>query len=546
VTIIPVKTVSTMVGETLYELGARNVFGVVGSGNYVATAALVDSGATFFSARHESAAVSMADAHFRTTGKLAVASVHQGPGLTNAITALGEAAKSRVPLLVIAGDTSAGSLRSNFYLDQSAVAVSVGCLTDQLYRPETVTADIARAYRRALNEQKPVVLNMPLDIQHATRPEQQTKPWQHQPSIHVTPPNSTIADLADRILSAKKPLILGGRGAWLSGAQRALLRLADAANARLATTAPAKGMFDSSPWTVGIAGGFSTGPAVETLNSADLIMAFGSSLTTWTTRGDTIFDDNPTVIQIDSDPTALGLNAHVNLPVVGDAAATAEALLCQIADQSSLSIFRSHPVEKPPLSYPDNTSAMAHPGKLTARLENLLPTERTVVLDGGHFIGWPARELSVPDPAAFVFTSAGFQSIGLGMGSAIGAAIARPDRLTALMIGDGGFFMGISELETMVRLKLPILVAVYNDHAYGAEVHHFRSHNQGQELVSFPDKDIAAIAKASGAHSHTVRNLNDLNVVHKWQHDLVSPLVLDMKIDPDIVGDWAEQDFLNH
>src|SRR5699024_1711177 len=213
-----------------------------------------------------------------------------------------------------------------------------------------------------------VVLNMPLDVQHAALPEQQTKPWLHQPSIHTAPPSETIAHLADRLLSAKKPLILGGRGAWLSGAQKVLLQLADAVNARLATTAPAKGMFDSSPWSVGIAGGFSTGPAVESLDSADLIMAFGSSLTTWTTRGDTIFQHSPTVIQVDSEPTALGLNPHVNFPVVGDAAATANALLRRVTGQSPASVFRDNPVEQPDLSYSGDESAMAHPGQLTARL----------------------------------------------------------------------------------------------------------------------------------------------------------------------------------
>jgi thiamine pyrophosphate-dependent acetolactate synthase large subunit-like protein len=540
-----VRTGAELVGETLATLGVRQVFGVVGSGNFVATAALVDAGATFYGARHESAAVSMADAYWRTTGEVAVCSVHQGPGLTNTLTALGEAAKSKVPLVVIAGATSAGSLRSNFYVDQAALVTAAGCVAEQIHRPESVVADTVRAYRRAVDEQRPVILNMPLDVQAAT-PDEHDAPRLLRPDIRVTPPDAVLEDLCRRLLVARHPLIIGGQGAWRSGARASLMQLADAVGARLATTAIAKGMFDASPWSVGIAGGFSTEAAAATLEQADLIVAAGASLTTWTTRGDTIFNDGDTVVQIDRDPTALGLNAHVNVPVVGDVDATARALLRRLTAGTAASEFRDVPVPVTDLSYAGEHASPAHPGQLTARLEQLLPADRTVVVDGGHFIGWPARGLSVPDPAGLVFTSAGFQSIGLGMGAAVGAAVGRPERTTILAVGDGGFLMSVSELETMVRLNLPVLVAVYNDAAYGAEVHHFRHHGSGLNLVSFPGTDIAAMARGAGAAASTVRSVADLDVVAGWLRDHDGPLVLDMKIDPTIVGPWAEQDFLGH
>ena len=540
-----VRTGAELVGETLAALGVRQVFGVVGSGNFVATAALVEAGARFCGARHESAAASMADAYWRTTGKVAVCSVHQGPGLTNALTALAEASKSRVPLVVIAGATSAGSLRSNFYVDQAALVAATGCATEQIHRPQSVVTDTVRAYRRAVDEQRPVVLNMPLDIQAAT-PAEPDEPQLLRPDTRVTPPDAVLEDLCRRLLTARRPLIIGGQGAWRSGARESLVELADAVGARLATTAIAKGMFDASPWSVGIAGGFSTDAAAATLEQADLIVAAGASLTTWSTRGDTIFNDGDTVVQIDRDPAALGLNAHVNVAVVGDVDATARAALRRLSGRTPASEFRDTPVPGTDLSYGGELASPAHPGQLTARLEQLLPPERTVVLDGGHFIGWPARGLSVPDPAGLVFTSAGFQSIGLGMGAAVGAAVGRPERTTVLAVGDGGFLMGVSELETMVRLHLPVLVAVYDDAAYGAEVHHFRHHGSGLDLVSFPETDIAEMARGAGAVARTVRSVADLDVVTTWLSDHDGPLVLDMKIDPTLVGPWAEQDFLGH
>src|SRR3712207_9233085 len=105
-------------GGALARLGVDTVFGLAGSGTFVVTNALVAGGARFHSARHEGGAVAMADGWARTTGRPGVASVHQGPGLTNTLTALAEAAKARTPLVVLAGDTPARALRSNFRIDQ--------------------------------------------------------------------------------------------------------------------------------------------------------------------------------------------------------------------------------------------------------------------------------------------------------------------------------------------------------------------------------------------------------------------------------------------
>ena len=123
--------------------------------------------------------------------------------------------------------------------------------------------------------------------------------------------------------------------------------------------------------------------------------------------------------------------------------------------------------------------------------------------------------LRVPDPAGFVFTQA-FQSIGLGLASGIGAAIARPDRLTVACLGDGGALMALPELETLARLRLPMLVVIYNDAAYGAEVHHFRPQGHPVELVQFPDTDFAALAAAAGARGLTVRGEEDLAAIEPW------------------------------
>jgi thiamine pyrophosphate-dependent acetolactate synthase large subunit-like protein len=167
----------------------------------------------------------------------------------------------------------------------------------------------------------------------------------------------------------------------------------------------------------------------------------------------------------------------------------------------------------------------------------MLPEERTVVVDSGHFMGWPSMYLRVPDAAGFVFPQA-FQCVGLALGNAIGAAIARPDRLTVAVLGDGGALLSLPEFETLGRLKLPLLVVIYDDAAYGAEVHHFRPMGQAVDLAQFPQTDFVGLARGAGCHA-----THDLDAVRDWLEDRDGPMVLDAKIDPDIVAEWLEEAF---
>src|SRR5919202_2870161 len=160
-----------VVARCLTRAGADVVFGVVGSGNFTVTASLHAHGARFVAARHEGGAVCMADAYARVSGRLGVCSVHQGPGLTNAMTGLTEAAKSRTPLVLLAADTAAAAIRSNFRIGQDQLVSAVGAVPERIYGPESAVRDALRACSRAELERRPIVLMLPLDIQAADCPE---------------------------------------------------------------------------------------------------------------------------------------------------------------------------------------------------------------------------------------------------------------------------------------------------------------------------------------------------------------------------------------
>ncbi len=167
-----------------------------------------------------------------------------------------------------------------------------------------------------------------------------------------------------------------------------------------------------------------------------------------------------------------------------------------------------------------------------------------MAVDSGHFTGYPAMYLDVPDARNWIFAN-GFQAVGLGLGNAIGAAIAKPDTTTVAALGDGGAFLALQELETAARLKLGnLLVVIYDDSAYGAEVHHFAPMGHDVSKVRFPDADLAKIAQAAGASAKTVRNLDDLAVIDAWLANRSGhPLVLDAKVNPTICAEWLEEAF---
>lgn len=550
--------VSEAIGTALAGHGVDAVFGVIGSGNMAVTNALHAGGAAYYAARHEGGAVCMADGYARVSGKVGVLSVHQGPGLTNAMTGLTEAAKSRTPLLVLAADTPSAALRSNFRIDQAAMVEAVGAVAERVHGPATAVADALRALRRAREERRAVVLNMALDVQaaevaapaggaaHGGASAPGGAPSPAPPLARPQPAASVIAEVAELLAQARRPVLLAGRGAVLAGAGDALRRLGDATGALLATSAVANGLFAGDPWYLGISGGFSSPTTARLMAEADLIVAFGAAMNHWTTRHGALVGPDARVVQVELDAEEVGAHRPVDVGVVGDARAAAEALLATATDSGQrteelrATIAAGGWRQEP---YDDASKAdVIDPRTLSLALEELLPVERTLVVDSGHFMGWPSMYLSVPDAHGFVFPQA-FQCVGLGLATAIGAALARPDRLTVATLGDGGALMSASELETLARLRLPMLVVVYDDNAYGAEVHHFRPLGQPVELAQFPDADIAALARGAGCEGAIVRTPGDLEVVTEWLARRDGPLVLDAKVDPGICAEWLEEAF---
>ena len=546
--------VSGVIGQFLADSGVEAFFGLAGSGNFAVLSALHEAGARFYSSRHETGAVMMADGYARASGKIGVVSVHQGPGFTNSLTGLTEAAKASTPLLVLAADIPAGTLWSNFKVDQGTLAATLGAIPERVRGAQTAAADTARALRRVQTERRPVVLSIPTDVVEEDAEASSTAIPLWPPLEAPVPSGGSVEAVADLLSHSRRPAIVAGRGAALAGARGALEALGDRVGAVLATSAMGHGLFSGSPYNVGIAGGFSSSLAMRLLGEADVVLAFGASLNHWTVRHGGLFSPGARVVQVDLDEQAIGRVHRADVGVVGDAAGAALAITGELDrrgvggegfrhDGLEREISGGRTRDEP---YEDlGTDEYVDPRTMTIALDDLLPGERTVCTDSGHFLGYPAMYLEVPDERGFVFPNA-FQSVGLGLASGIGAAVARPERLSIAAVGDGGALMALGELETAARYGLPMLIVVYNDAAYGAEVHHFGPMGRHVELARFPETDFAAFARAAGAEGITVRKEGDLSPVRDWLGRRNRPLLIDAKVNPEIKAEWLAEAFRSH
>jgi acetolactate synthase I/II/III large subunit len=567
--------VSDAVAAVLADFGADTVFGVVGSGNFHVTNALIARGARFVAARHECGAASMADGWARTAGRPGVVSVHQGPGLTNAITGITEAAKSRTPMIVLAADVAAAAVRSNFRIGVAELAAAIGAVPARLHSPGFAVDDTIRAVRTAVEERRTVILTLPLDVQagQCAAPDPAQLAAARPDPARVTVPRPPAgpgprarlarraadpdapARLAEALRAASRPVFIAGRGARTANARADIERLAEATGALLATSAAAKGLFRGSPWDLDVSGGFASPLAAELIKGADLVVGWGCALNMWTTRHGALISPGTLVAQVDLDADALGGHRPADLGVTGDAAAVARAVTAAWGHDHAPG-YRSPELRKRieaevrwrDVPYADESDGRRiDPRTLTIALDDMLPPERTVAIDSGNFMGYPSMFLSVPDADGFCLTQA-YQSIGLGLASAIGAAIARPDRLTVAALGDGGALMGVSELETAVRLGLEMVIVVYDDEAYGAEVHHFGPDGHPLGTVTFPPVNIAKIARGFGCAAARVRRERDLAKVRKWLDGPRKrrPLLIDAKVTSAHGSWWLEEAFRGH
>ena len=514
--------------------GTMQMFGLMGDANlFMADSFVRECNGNFIPAAHEGSTILMAAAYAHVSGKTGVATVTHGPALTNCVTALTEASRGHTPMVIFAGDTPVDNPRHLQSIDQRELVKVTGAGFIQLRSPATVTEDVAQAFYRARVERRPIVLNMPADFMWQ-KSDYAIKILDVFTKTGGAAEGDTLDNAIGMIASARHPLILAGGGAI--HARDALIRLADRLEAPLATTLRAKGLFNDHPYNIDIFGTLSTPAAYDLIAQSDCIICFGTSLHDFTTDRGKLMKDKQ-VIQIDVEPTAIGGGLHPDVALVADAYLTAKTILYWLDE-----------AEVPESGFTrelDTATLTAHAtgsGKTSGdfvnyvdtltRLEDALPKDRVLVSDGGRFMTEVWCRISVPNPRSFVGT-VNFGSIGLGLQTAVGAAIAAPDQPVVLFSGDGGFMMGgINEFNTAVRLGLDLIVIIANDSAYGAEHIQFVDRNMDPSLTEFAWPSFAQIAKSLGGEGHEVRSNEQLDEALKALEKRSRPFLIELRLDP--------------
>ncbi|WP_167043124.1 thiamine pyrophosphate-binding protein [Salinibacterium sp. ZJ454] len=527
-----------------------HVFGVMGNGNaYFLDAIERQTSASFTAVRHEGGGVVAADAFHRAGGGLAAATATYGAGFTNTLTALAEAVQARVPLVLVVGDEPTSGPRS-WDVDQIALASAVGARTYTVGRADAAATTVI-AVEHALSYRVPTVLAIPYDVAALDAGPVPPVPEPQLPAP-LSPTGAfalgAVSEAATALAGAERPLLLAGRGGWLAGAGEALGALADATGALTASTALGRGLFPDTRFDLGVTGGFGAEKAMALIHEADVAVVFGASLNQFTMRFGSLFAPGTRIIQVDVAPTAT--HPHVGGYIRGDAAVVALALVAELdgldAEPSGWreSLDLSGIAEHQP-GEPLARDGRLDPRSAARRIAELLPTDRVVVTDGGHFLGWSNMYWPVASPDRMVMVGTAFQSIGLGFPSVPGAARAKPDATIVLNTGDGGGLMALADLESAVRVAGGHGIAVvWNDAAYGAEVNLYGLKGLADGPMRIPEVDFAALGNAVGAEGVVVRRLEDLDALAAWTARPAGErpfLLLDLRISGEIIAPYQQE-----
>jgi thiamine pyrophosphate-dependent acetolactate synthase large subunit-like protein len=506
-------TVYELIADAVAAHDVDTVFALLGDGNMYAMAALVDRhGSRLVNARHENAAVLMADGWARTTGRVGVCSVTCGPGLTQVATALTGAVRNRAPLVVLAGDVPAGTAWNPQQTDQEAVVTSTGARYARASEPAEIVTAIEEAFSVAERDHVPFVVAVPYDVQeHLTDPVPVGRLGRDRPATRPAPDPAEIAAAADKLAAAARPIILAGRGAVDSGARDSILELATRSGALVGTTLLARDWFRREPFDLGLIGGLSSRTTRELVAEADLVLAVGAGLGYFATDNGALFRGKE-VIQVDLDPPGVseGVRAATSY-VRGDAAAAVAAIDAELESRGhqaggartpETAARLAHPLPE----YPDYTPepGTLDPAAVIAAVDAALPDDALLIYGVGHFWSFAVMGLHRPRPQDHLHAY-GFGAVGQGLGTAIGAAVAS-DRPVVLVEGDGSLLMHAGELATVAIENLSLLTIVMNDGGFGSEIHKLNSRGLDGELARFGRTDFAGVARGFGIPGYTLES----------------------------------------
>jgi acetolactate synthase I/II/III large subunit len=534
-----------LVVRTLLKANVKKIFALHGAHLETIFQSCLDHHIAITDTRHEVAAGHAAEGYARATRTLGVAMATAGPGFTNIITSIANAFLDRTPVLYISGSSSLGDAETNTLqagIDQVAIVTPITKWAHRITVPQQIPRLVAQAIRMATSgPMGPVLLDMPADVLGAQVDEDSVKIPDNIILDTAPAPQAHSIDKAIQMLaSAERPVIMVGVGAYQSGAGDELRAFAEATGIPVFSDFQAHGLLPSKHALYG--GTFhKMADLAAPGQRPDVVLALGVRFGLFTLgMSDLVVPLAAKIIHVEIDPKEIGKVRQVALPIVADPRETLIALNARAKSQKRpdyagwQKTVRDAKVERHKRAEPDLRRATGpiHPLQAVSAIVDNISENTIIVGDGAEAYHW-MNEVIRQNHAGSYLTHGFLGSVGFGLGLAMGAQVAHPDRPVLCLVGDGAIGFTIAEFDTMVRHKLPIVAVVMNNHSWAAS-QHFQEIVSGQNRstgVALRDAKYDEVAAAFGCHGQRVTELKDLGPAIKAAFASRKPACINVSID---------------
>jgi len=531
---------ATLLVRCLEHEGVRFIFGVPGEETLEFTDALLDARIQVVATRHEQAAAFMADVHGRLSGQAGVCFSTLGPGATNLLTGVADAYLDHAPLVAITGQASLNRRHkeSHQYIDAIAMFKPVTKWNVSIPRADVIPEAVRKAFKIAQTEKPGAThLELPEDVaEQSIADEAALRPLAVQAPVMPEPSPSQVQRAVHAISGAKRPVILVGNGVIRRNASEVVRSFARAFQIPVLQTFMAKGVMpDSDPLSLHTLGLIARDYAAVVMEQADVVLAVGYDFVEyapcfWNPRRD------KHIVHVDGLPAEVDAHYIVEVGELGDLRLSLPLIQKQLS--SSSASFESSWARQArktvtdgfdaelagPLSWPMRPQHIMH------ELRAVLRHDDVVVCDVGAHKLWMARMFPCEMPNSCIISN-GFAAMGIAVPGAIAAKLLYPQRRVVAVTGDGGFMMNSQELETAIRLKVPLVILIWRDNGYGVIRWKQQLRFARTSSVDFGNPDFVRYAESFGAAGYRVTEPTELRPILEQALQRDVPAVIDCPVD---------------
>ena len=485
---------------------------------------------------HEQGASHAADGYARSTGKVGVCMATSGPGATNLVTGIATAYMDSVPVVAITANVAVSMLGKDSFQEIDIAGVTMPITKHNfIVKDVTKLADTIRWAFQIAQEGRPgpVLVDITKDVTAAVTDYEPKKP---EPIVRSTEyiKEEDIQAALELIDQSQKPFILVGGGAVISGADEELKKFADKVHAPVADSLMGKGAFSGeNEMYCGMLGMHGTKAANLGVTACDLLITIGARFSDRVVGQASTFAKKAKILQIDVDPAEINKNIVVDASIIGDVREVLKRLNERIEEQTheAWDEYITGLKEQYPLSY--NTEGLTGP-YIIEEIYRVTNGEAIIVTEVGQHQMWAAQYYKYPKSRTLI-TSGGLGTMGYGLGAAIGAKTANPDKIVINVAGDGCFRMNMNEIATAARYNIPVIQVVVNNHVLGM-VRQWQTLFYGKrysQTILNDAVDFVKLAEAMGAEGIRVTTKEEVAPALEYAIKLGKPIVIDCQIDCD-------------